>query len=401
MTLLPPIAHVPGGGDPVPLAAAPAPASPPLLERILGLPLEQVVSLPAGDIERAYASTRPPEGIRMLLAILHGSLMGPGEGWFGPARSRYSFEWLADLYGIPQGEPIQADQFTGSRALFDRLDRNHDGRIEAADLDWSDDSPSGRPAYLVNRLYRRMDPRGDGRVTRDEWMAFFDQARQGKDHLAFEDLRDTLLADPSVSAMPADAPAKETLIRGLFSGEIGAIEEGPAIGDPAPDFTLKTHDGRETIRLHDLLGKQPIVLVFGNYTCGPFRSMYPGVDEVCRRFRNDALFLSIYVREAHPTDGWHMGSNDRVGVITAQPKTYGERVVVATRCHDLLQPSMPLLVDDIHDPTGHAYSGMPARLYVIDRDGKVAYQGGRGPFGFKAGEMEQALVMALLEQSSR
>jgi len=92
-----------------------------------------------------------------------------------------------------------------------------------------------------------------------------------------------------------------------------------------------------------------------------------------------------------------MASNDRVGVQTAQPKTYAERVQVAAQCHALLKPAMPLLVDEINDPTGHAYSGMPARMYVIDRQGKVAYKGGRGPFGFKVGEMEQALVMSLLE----
>ena len=59
---------------------------------------------------------------------------------------------------------------------------------------------------------------------------------------------------------------------------------------------------------------------------------------------------------------------------------------------------MPLLVDTIDDRVGHAYSGMPDRLYVIDREGRVAYQGGRGPFGFKPGEMEQALVMLLLDE---
>src|SRR5262249_12899685 len=32
--------------------------------------------------------------------------------------------------------------------------------------------------------------------------------------------------------------------------------------------------------------------------------------------------------------------------------------------------------------------------------GKVAYKGGRGPFGFKAGEMEQALAMLLLDQAA-
>jgi hypothetical protein len=37
---------------------------------------------------------------------------------------------------------------------------------------------------------------------------------------------------------------------------------------------------------------------------------------------------------------------------------------------------------------------------VIDLSGKVAGKAGRGPFGFKTGEMEQALVMTLLDQTS-
>src|SRR5437867_4809911 len=62
--------------------------------------------------------------------------------------------------------------------------------------------------------------------------------------------------------------------------------------------------------------------------------------------------------------------------------------------------SIPLLVDGIHDEVGHAYSGMPDRLYVIDRAGRVAYKGGRGPFGFKPAEMEQSLVMLLLDEGA-
>ena len=41
---------------------------------------------------------------------------------------------------------------------------------------------------------------------------------------------------------------------------------------------------------------------------------------------------------------------------------------------------------------------MPDRMYVIDSAGRVAYKGGRGPFGFKPGEMEQALVMLLMDE---
>jgi len=88
-------------------------------------------------------------------------------------------------------------------------------------------------------------------------------------------------------------------------------------------------------------------------------------------------------------------------VKVAQPQSFAERTSVAQQCHAKLKYSMPLLVDEIHDPVGNAYSGMPARLYVIDPDGKVAYKGGRGPFGFKSGEMEQALLMLLLDSHVR
>jgi hypothetical protein len=119
-----------------------------------------------------------------------------------------------------------------------------------------------------------------------------------------------------------------------------------------------------------------------------------------RRYGERVQFLAIYVREAHPTDGWQMLSNDRAGIVFRQPTNRQERVGVAEKCCTSLAMSMPLLVDDLDDRVGHAWSGMPDRLYVIDRAGRVAYKGGRGPFGFKPGEMEQSLVMTLLDQDS-
>jgi hypothetical protein len=60
---------------------------------------------------------------------------------------------------------------------------------------------------------------------------------------------------------------------------------------------------------------------------------------------------------------------------------------------------MPLLVDGVDDAAGHAYSGMPDRLYVMDRAGKLAHKSGRGPFGYKSGEQEQALAMLRLDEA--
>ncbi len=40
----------------------------------------------------------------------------------------------------------------------------------------------------------------------------------------------------------------------------------PAVGQSAPDFSLKTLDGKETIALSQFRGKKPVVLIFGSYT---------------------------------------------------------------------------------------------------------------------------------------
>ena len=59
-----------------------------------------------------------------------------------------------------------------------------------------------------------------------------------------------------------------------------------------------------------------------------------------------------------------------------------------------------MLVDTIDDTVGARYSGMPGRLYVIDRDGKVAFKSGRGPYLFKPAELEQSLVLLLQEHGA-
>ena len=99
-------------------------------------------------------------------------------------------------------------------------------------------------------------------------------------------------------------------------------------------------------------------------------------------------------------DGAFSANNENAGIVVRQPRSLGERAEVAQACSAKLRITMPLVVDTIDDRVGHAYSGMPDRLYVIDRDGRVAYQGGRGPFGFKPAEMEQSLITLLLEEDT-
>jgi thiol-disulfide isomerase/thioredoxin len=382
-----------------PAPAAAKPTVPTLDARTLADP--KAAAAAAALLESAYPDAKPPEVVRMLTAILRGSNMGPGEGWFGPPETRYTWQWLAERHGPDVARAgIPRERFQGAAAWFARLDRDRDGRITPGDLDWSDDNPFVMQSYMLNRMFRRMNQRGDGRLTREELQKFFDRASQGKEYLSSDDLRDALIGGSGGGFSPGDAPSPAVLVRGLFAGEIGSMNEGPHVGQPAPNFTLRTVDGKETVQLANLIGPKPVVLVFGNFTCGPFRSFYPDVEKVYERYKNDAEFLMVYVREAHPTDGWQMASNARMGVSVKQPTTLEERTAAAGQFCQRLKPAVRVVVDEINDPVGHAYSGMPARLYVIDPRGTVAYKSGRGPFGFRVGEMEQALVMCLLESST-
>ena len=361
-------------------------------------PGPELLKLTPEEIEAAYRGRIMPEAVSMYLVIARGGQLDGTNGWFGPAASRFSWEWLAKQNGVEPDQPLKKDNFRGDEKIFAQLDRDHDGTVSGFDLDWSDSNPWVRQSYMINRMFRRIDPSGDGTLTNEEWQSFFEKVAGKDESVRFEQLRDALIP-PGNGFLPGDEPKKETLIQGLMAGEIGSLQEGPSVDEVAPDFELKQLDDGKPVKLSDRLGKKPVVLVFGNFTCGPFRSMYSTVEAVRERQKDNADFLFIYVREAHPTNGWVMKSNEKVGVAVAQPTTYKERSTVAEQCAAKLKPSIPLLVDDINDAVGNAYSGMPARLYVIDTNGKVAYKSGRGPFGFKPEEMEQALLMSLLETS--
>jgi type I thyroxine 5'-deiodinase len=100
----------------------------------------------------------------------------------------------------------------------------------------------------------------------------------------------------------------------------------------------------------------------------------------------------VYIEEAHPTDGWQMPSNIKEKVLIASPRSFDDREEAANSCVRKLGIEVPALVDDIQDSTERAYTGWPDRLYVIDRQGRVAYKSKAGPFGFEPANMAKALM---------
>lgn len=343
-----------------------------------------------------------PEWVDEYTAILNDTGLGPSDGWHRRALPQTRFTWAAVSPRLDKDQDgfVRRPEFSGSDRDFARLDRDRDGALTPADFAFVPNSSlNASPGSLLMYV---LDDDGNGKVTREEMEAFFKKSDSGNlDFLSLNDLVENFTTAQKTSGRRDVAgPTKETLVRGLFRQEIGSLQPGPSLNEKAPDFTLKTIDGSQEVTLSKLIGPKPIVLVFGNFTCGPFRNQAGNVEKLYEMYKDRAEFVMVYVREAHPTDGWRMDSNDVVGVATAQPRTYEERVSIAQSCGKRLGLKFPMLVDGIDDPVGTVYSGMPSRLYIIDQEGKVAFKNGRGPYGFLTAELEHSLVLLLQQQAA-
>jgi Iodothyronine deiodinase len=115
------------------------------------------------------------------------------------------------------------------------------------------------------------------------------------------------------------------------------------------------------------------------------------LEELYERHRDDLAFLVVYIREAHPEDGWVLESNREAGIALRDPATDDERTETAATCATRLHTRIPVLVDGLDDAVASAYGAWPDRLYLIGRDGRVAFQGGEGPFGFRPAELAAAI----------
>lgn len=213
------------------------------------------------------------ECVEMVSAIVKGSQMGPGDGWFHPSQTRFDPYWLAAHCDTNHDRMLTPDEFRGPRALFERLDRDRDGAVTGEDLDWTDNSPYLRTLSLAGRPFSLLDANSNGRVSREEWDAFFKRMAKGREQITPEDLQRALAAPPQPrvkpdGAMPPGAgpPTMLTLLEGLAKGELGSLLEGPAINQIAPEFTLERHDHKGNVSLAEFRGKKPVVLVFGSFT---------------------------------------------------------------------------------------------------------------------------------------
>ena len=123
------------------------------------------------------------------------------------------------------------------------------------------------------------------------------------------------------------------------------------------------------------------------------------LEELHDRYADRVAFFVVYIREAHPEDGWVLEENRLAEIALDDPTSLEERAAAAGACALRLRTRIPILIDGVDDSVALAYGGWPDRLYLIGSDGRIAFQGGRGPDGFEPSELGSAIEAELGRRS--
>ena len=119
------------------------------------------------------------------------------------------------------------------------------------------------------------------------------------------------------------------------------------------------------------------------------------LNELYATYKDQVRFYIVYIREAHPHDGWRVPNNLIENIIYPEPTTDDERTEVASACQINLNLHMPMLIDSIDNDIDEKYVGLPMRLFLIDAEGQIAYAGDKGPFGWDDEAFEDAIKTAI------
>jgi hypothetical protein len=125
--------------------------------------------------------------------------------------------------------------------------------------------------------------------------------------------------------------------------------------------------------------------------------------ELYGKYRDRVEFIVVYVKEAHASDRWWLGrsrtqrlvhelSGDLARIDVDEPVTLEQRRRVAASCQaNLFDGVVPLYVDQMDNRVASLYTARPTRIYFIDREGRVIYNPGIGPFGFSPDHLEPVI----------
>lgn len=146
---------------------------------------------------------------------------------------------------------------------------------------------------------------------------------------------------------------------------IASVEAQTAtVNKPAPDISWREQKSGKVHHLSEFRGK-PVILCFGSYTCGPFRTALNLIDQTYRQNTAQMHCLLVYTKEAHP----ELGSEDYV----RNPRTWQDRAAAACDLRKDVKLTMPIVVDTQDNRATTAFEARPSRIYALDRQGKIVF----------------------------
>ena len=202
------------------------------------------------------------------------------------------------------------------------------------------------------------------------------------------------LLERAALVRPGSRETRDALVNGFRTSQPAKADPGIAQGSPAP--SVGSLDLRRLAK--------PIVLVFGSYTCPKLRGSAADLKRVAEEYRGRVDFRLVYIREAHAEGGaesqWQSTINMKEGISVAQARTLPEKQDHAALCLRQLKLPFPAVVDGMDGAAETAYQAWPSRLYLIGRDGKVAFNTRLGELDFRPAELEAAIRETLAKRGA-
>lgn len=157
---------------------------------------------------------------------------------------------------------------------------------------------------------------------------------------------------------------------------LGRSNNAPHVGELAPDFRLTDSTATKTVSLYDLCEEGPVVVFFGSGTCGVTCGRAMDMKGLAESFGKKITFVMIYVREAHPRDGFSLQPFS----VIDDPLTIEKRTHEAASWKKQFKMPFQVLIDDMMDTTAARWASWPVRLFVVSNKRKVVYAGAPGPW---------------------
>ncbi len=138
--------------------------------------------------------------------------------------------------------------------------------------------------------------------------------------------------------------------------------ETPGPGDRFPEFDLPAATGGR-IRSAAIVGRKPMLLITGSYTCPMTASSNPVLKRLHQRYGGQVVFIMLQVREAHPGDTFDQPHSIEAKIRHAE----------ALKARDRLP--WPIAVDSTDGALHQALDEKPNAVWLTDRTGTVVYRG--------------------------